>query len=114
MRYFGMSGPRVAKQLSATRELGCLERGDAVEADRLWKVAGLAEAGEGAVLLVDCEDPDVSGLRVDGVDEFSVCADGDVHIVAAGGIVTEDRSPDGGEGAVFADVEAGDVVAAGV
>src|ERR1700722_10158638 len=114
MRYFGMSGPRVAKLLSATREFGCLECGDAVETDRLWKVPGLAEAGEGAVLLVDDEDADVSRLRVDGVDEFSVGADGYVHIVAAGGVVAEDCSADGGERAVFADVEAGDVVAAGV
>jgi hypothetical protein len=113
MRYFGMSGPRVAKQLSATRGR-LLECGDAVETDRLWQVAGLAEAGEGAVLLVDGKDADVSGLRVDGVDEFSVGADSDVHIVATRGIVAEDGSADGGEGAVFADVEAGDVVAAGV
>jgi len=34
-----------------------LECGDAVEADGLWKVADLAETGEGAVLLVDGEDP---------------------------------------------------------
>src|ERR1700726_2940027 len=88
-----------------------LESCDAVEADGLWKVAGLAEAGEGAVLLVDGEDADVSGLRVDGVDESSVRADGDVHIVAAGGVVAENGSGDGSEGAVFADVEAGDVVA---
>src|SRR5260370_41923150 len=111
MRYFGMRGPRVAKQLFATREFGCLECGDTVETDCFWQIAGLAEAGEGAVLLVDGEDADVSGLRVDGVDEFSVGTDGDVHIVAAGGIVAEDGSSDGGEGAVFADVESGDVVA---
>jgi hypothetical protein len=91
-----------------------LESGDAIEADRFWQVAGLAEAGEGAVLLVDGEDADVAGLRVDGVDESTVGADGDVHIVAAGGIVAEDGSGDGGEGAGFADVEAGDVVASGV
>src|SRR5437588_9461112 len=97
-----------------TVAIGCLKSGDAVEADRLWKVAGLAEAGEGAVLLVDGEDADVSGLRVDGVDEFSGGADGDVYIMAAGGVVAEDCAGDGSEGAVFADVEAGDVVAAGV
>jgi hypothetical protein len=97
-----------------TVAIGCLESGDAVEADGLWKVAGLAEAGEGAVLLVDGEDADVSGLRVDGVDEFSIGADGDVYIVAAGGVVAEDCAGDGSEGAVFADVEAGDVVASGV
>src|SRR5258708_458220 len=95
-------------------EFVCLESSNAIEADGLWKVAGLAEAGEGAVLLVDGEDADVSGLRVDGVDESSVGADGDVDIVTAGGIVAEDGSGDGSEGAVFVDVETGDVVAAGV
>src|SRR5258707_6710216 len=94
-------------------EFVCLESSDAIDGDGLWKVAGLTEAGEGAVLLVDGEDADVSGLRVDGVDESSVGADGDVDVVAAGGIVAEDCSGDGGEGAVFADVEAGDVVPAG-
>ena len=91
-----------------------LESSDSVKADGLWKVTGLTETGERAVLLVDGEDADVSGLRVDGVDEFSVGADGYVHVVAAGGVVAEDCSGDGGEGAVFVDVETGDVVAAGV
>src|ERR1700745_2028795 len=90
-----------------------LESGDAVEADRLWKVAGLSEVGESAITLIDGEDADVSGLRVDGVDEFSVGADGYVHIVAARGVVSEDGSGDGRECAVLQDVEAGDVVASG-
>ena len=91
-----------------------LESSDSVKADGLWKVTGLTETGEGAVLLVDGEDADVSGRRVDGVDESSVGADSYVDVVATGGVVAEDCSGDGSKRAVFVDVEAGDVVTAGV
>jgi hypothetical protein len=100
--------------MSGHSAICCLESSDSVEADGRWKVAGLTETGEGAIGLIDGEDANVSGLRVNGVDEFSVGADGDVHIVTAGRVVAEDGPGDGGEGAVFVDVETGDVVTAGV
>jgi hypothetical protein len=76
--------------MSGHSAICCLESSDSVEADGRWKVAGLTETGEGAIGLIDGEDANVSGLRVNGVDEFSVGADGDVHIVTAGRVVAED------------------------
>src|SRR5438067_1299128 len=109
-----MPTPAIRLQEWAFGRICWSESGDAVEADGLWKIAVLAEVGESAIVLIDGEDADVSGLRVDGVDESSVGADGDVDVVAAGKIVAEHGSGDGGEAAVFTNVEAGDIVAAGV